>query len=122
MYDLFLIVAVVMNIGFGLATVWKPELIARGTHVTLMGARGTAEFRVAFGGYFIGMGLALLLLSEPEAAAAIGIAWAGAAVMRGVEVVRAFATDTTRIFNRAFFIIWASEIITAALLLAQLAR
>lgn len=117
MLDILLILAAVMNIGFGAATVWRPQAIAAGSHFALKGARGTSEMRIAFGGYFIGMGVALLLLNDPQASAAIGIAWAGAAIMRGVELV---ISDREQILDRAFWIIWAVEISTTAMLLVQL--
>lgn len=122
MLDILLIIAIIMNIGFGVATLLRPYAIAAGTHVTLKGPRGLTEFRTAFGGYFIGMGLAILLINDPQASGAIGIAWAGAAVIRLFEAVNAQLQGHTEIFDRAFFVIWFSEIATAAMLLLQFTR
>jgi hypothetical protein len=117
MLTILLILAALINIGFGLASYFAPEPIAKATGFQLIGERGTSELRIAFGGYFIGMGVALLVLNDPQASAAIGIAWAGAAVTRLVELV---VRDRAALLNRSFWIIWATEVITAAMLFAQL--
>lgn len=111
-------IAAIINIGFGVWTLAQPEVIAKASGWSLLDERGTAELRIAFGGYFIGMGLAIIILNDPQASGAIGIAWLGAAFTR---LTTLFIHNRAAIVNRAFFIIWASEILTGAMLVAQLA-
>jgi hypothetical protein len=118
MLDILQYVAAFINVAFGLWTLVQPEVVARASSFSLLGERGVAEMRTAFGGYFIGMGVAIVLLNNPEASAAIGIAWLGAAAVR---LVTLFIQDRTAITDTSFFVIWASEIFTGAILVAQIA-
>lgn len=120
LFDILLAIGVVMNIGFGAFSVYRPHVVAKASHMTLDDDRGTAEMRIAFGGFFLGMGAALVIYwGNPEVAAAIGLAWLGAAVIRATEL--AF-NASKNIVDNSFWFIWASEIGTGLILLAQLAR
>lgn len=114
--DLLRILAALINLGFGAFTLWRPQVVAAASGFKLEGARGEAELRIAFGGYFLGMGAALLIFAESAAAQAIGLAWLGAAVIRGVEFIY---RRNTKMVDRSFFVIWASEIFTSVILLVQ---
>lgn len=119
-FDILLAIGVVMNIGFGAFSVYRPVLVANASHMTLNDDRGVAEMRIAFGGFFLGMGAALLIYwGNPEVAAAIGLSWLGAALIRAGEL--AF-NGSKGILDNSFWVIWASEIGTGIILLAQLAR
>lgn len=120
LFDLLLALGVVMNIGFGAFSVYRPAAVAAASHMALKDARGVAEMRIAFGGFFLGMGAALVVYwGDAEVAAAIGLAWLGAALVRAAEL--AFNSDKD-IVDHSFWFIWASEIGTGLILLAQLAR
>ncbi len=119
-FDILLAIGVVMNVGFGVFSIWKPHTVARASHITLDDDRGVAEMRIAFGGFFVGMGAALVIYWDvPEVGAAIGLAWLGAGLIRAGEL--AF-NGKKGIVDNAFWVIWAGEIGTGLILLAQLAR
>ncbi|PJF23532.1 MAG: hypothetical protein CUN56_00355 [Phototrophicales bacterium] len=120
MFDILLAIGVVMNIGFAIFSLYRPHVVATASHMTLNDARGVAELRIAFGGFFLGMGAALLIYwNEPKVAAAIGLAWLGAGLIRATELIFNAQKNIT---DNSFWIIWASEIGTGLILLAQLAR
>lgn len=116
--DILQYIAAVINIAFGIFTLVQPETVAKASSFSLIGERGVAEMRIAFGGYFVGMGIAIIALNDPEASAAIGMAWLAAASVRLVTLA---LHDRAALLDASFFIIWASEIFTGAILVAQLA-
>lgn len=118
MLDILQYLAAFINIAFGAWTLVQPAVIAKASSFSLLGQRGIAEMRIAFGGYFVGMGLAIIVLNDPAASAAIGMAWLGAAAVR---LVTLFVQDRDAIVDTSFFVIWASEIFTGAILVAQIA-
>lgn len=102
-----------INIGFGVFSLFKPDAVAAASGFKLS-KRGTTELRITFGGYFIGMGLAVILLSDPVASRAIGMAWLMAGVLRLVEYIygkRAAIVDTS------FYVFWAFEVIIGVVLI-----
>lgn len=102
-----------INIGFGVFSLFQPDAVAAASGFKLS-KRGTAELRIAFGGYFIGMGLAVILLSDPVASRAIGMAWLMAGVIRLVEYIygkRAAIVDTS------FYVFGAFEVIIGVVLI-----
>lgn len=119
-FDILLAIGVVMNIGFAAFSIYRPHIVAKASHMTLNDARGAAEMRIAFGGFFLGMGVALLMYwGDAEVASAIGLAWLGAALVRAGELI---FNSSKNIVDNSFWFIWASEIGTGLILLAQLAR
>ena len=70
----------------GLWSFWRPERVAKMVGFSLHGRAGRAEFRVAFGGLFLGLaGYALYLRNDPVFTA-MGAMWLGAAVIRIVAM------------------------------------
>lgn len=57
------IAGAVLTIASGLLAAFNPLGIQGFTGLTAPGARGVTEFRAVFGGAFIGLGLAVLLLN-----------------------------------------------------------
>lgn len=107
MPEILKIIAALLNIGFGIYSLLQPEPVAKASGFTLNGPRGRAELRIAFGGYFIGMGLAALLISENAAYQAVGAGWLTAGIVRGITL---FMEDRTALLNPSWFILWAFEI------------
>lgn len=73
-----------------------PNLIAENSGFTLKGALGRAETRIAFGGYFIGMGVAALILNEQAAYQVVGAGWLTAGVIR---VINLFMEDRLELIS-----------------------
>ncbi len=113
--DILKIVAALLNIGFGLYSFFQPQFIADNSGFTLKGALGRAETRIAFGGYFIGMGLAALILNEQAAYQVVGAGWLTAGVIR---VINLFIEERSELISPKWWILLASEITVGLILLA----
>lgn len=61
------LVAPVLSIVLGLVALVSPETLARQTGLVADGPLGRSELRALFGGVFIGIGIAALLLGSPAA-------------------------------------------------------
>jgi hypothetical protein len=90
--DLRVLIAPILSLAMGLVALVFPETFARQTGLTADGPLGRSELRAVFGGVFIGIGLACVLLGSTAAhlvgaAAFLGGATAkllSAALERGV--------------------------------------
>ncbi len=107
MPDFLKVAAALLNIGFGAVALYRPEEIAEFTGFKLIGVKGVTELRVAFGGFFMGMGVGVLLLNDPAAYQAIGFAWLGAAFVRLMEYI--FNGRDEQLATPGFYTIWAIE-------------
>lgn len=107
------ILAALINIGFGVFTLLQPERVAFASGFKLT-KRGETELRIAFGGYFIGMGMAIILLSDPVASRAIGMAWLMAGVVRMIEYIYGKRAE---IVDQSFYAFWAFEVIVGVVLI-----
>lgn len=76
------IVAAVATIGTGLLALVKPNGIDGFTGIKATGPRGVTEIRSIFGGLFIGLGAAAILLNVPAAYQMLGIAYGAIALIR----------------------------------------
>lgn len=66
----------------GLWSIWRPESMAKVLAFSLHGRSGRAEFRIGFGGCFVGLAGYALYLQNASVFAAIGAMWFGAAAIR----------------------------------------
>ena len=66
----------------GLAALVVPEEFARRTGLVAVGALGRSELRAVFGGVFVGIGLATLLVRTPDAHLVGGAAFLGGAAAK----------------------------------------
>jgi hypothetical protein len=66
----------------GLWSIWRPEPTAKAIGFSLHGRRGRAEFRIGFGGFFLGLAGYALYLRNDSVFMAMGAMWLGAAVIR----------------------------------------
>lgn len=81
------IIGAVATIGTGLLAAFNPKGIEGFTGLTAPGARGITEFRSVFGGAFIGLGLAVLLIGTGDAYRTLGAMYLAIAVVRAVSTV-----------------------------------
>jgi hypothetical protein len=110
-----------LNIGFGLFAIARPEVLATASHFTLNNPRGRTEFRILSGGFFVGMGVGAALfgsfIGEGSNAAyqVVGAAWLMGGATRLLNLA---LEDPKTITDRQFWILLASELIPGAILIA----
>jgi hypothetical protein len=75
-------IGALITIGLGVLGAIAPHLAARLVSIAPVGGLGVSEIRATYGGLFIALGGACLVLDSPSAYAVAGIAWLGAASMR----------------------------------------
>jgi len=78
----FNIAACIAIILFGLYSLVRPYDAAGMAHLKPEDANGVAEVRINFGGLFLAMGAAPLLLNDPVAYQVVGITFIGAFITR----------------------------------------
>ncbi len=71
-----------ITVALGLLGALAPATVARLVGVQPVGGVGLSEVRATYGGLFLGLGGACLVLQSPVAWLVAGIAWVGAALMR----------------------------------------
>jgi len=78
-------VGAVLSIVAGcLGLIW-PKQVSRTIGLQIPGRLGTSEVRATYGGLFMGIGLAVVVLASSDAALVLGAAWAGAFVARSLS-------------------------------------
>ena len=75
-------IGALITISLGVFGAVAPHLAARLVSIAPVSGLGVSEIRATYGGLFIALGSACLVLDSPEAYAVAGIAWLGAACMR----------------------------------------
>ena len=90
MFDTLPIAASAVTLTLGLLGLLAPGRVAGLMGIRAEGAPGRSEVRATYGGIFLGLGAACLVLRAPEAFAVAGAAWALAALARlgGMAVER----------------------------------
>lgn len=81
------IIGAVLTIATGLVAAFNPLGIQGFTGLTAPGPRGVTEFRSIFGGAFIGLGLAVLILGTRPAYQTLGAMYLAIAFVRAISVV-----------------------------------
>jgi len=81
------IIAVIGTILTGLVALFWPRNIQGFTGLTAPGPRGISEFRAVFGGTFIGLGLAVLLLGTHEVYQLLGIMYLAIGAVRSISML-----------------------------------
>src|SRR5258706_1278004 len=67
---------------YAIASVALPKFVAQSLEHVLNSGRGISEFRIAHGGFFLGLALFALYVNNPLVFQALGWAWISAAVIR----------------------------------------
>ena len=105
------LIAIIATIAIGLFSLVAPTRIEGFTSLKAVGGRGAAEIRTIFGGVFIGMGVAALLLDKSVAYPMFGIIYLTLGVIR----VATIFVDGSR--ERSNLISIASELLFGVLFL-----
>ena len=84
--EILKIVAGVATILTGLFSLIWPLRVQGFTGLEVAGGRGVTEIRAILGGFFIGLGAAVLLLNDPVAYQTLGIAYLVVAVVRTISM------------------------------------
>jgi len=80
------LIAVIATILTGLVSLVNPLSVQGFTGLTASGGRGITEIRSIFGGLFIGLGIAVLLLGTHETYQMLGIMYLAIGVVRIVSI------------------------------------
>ncbi len=81
------ILAALLTAAIGLPALVKPESVFGFTGLQISGVRGTSEMRAIFGGLFIGLGIAPLILGSADAYRVLGAGYLAIAVARLFSIV-----------------------------------
>ena len=108
------IVGAVANIGFGLYALLLPNSAVNTVNLSFQDNRGRSEFRVAYGGFWLGMGIAMLVLNQPIVYFAFGIAWLVGAASRAYALI---ADDPKIVFSGSFLVYWLIEVVIGVMLI-----
>ena len=103
------IVAALATAATGLLAFVKPEAVYGFTGLTAPGARGVSEVRAVFGGLFIALGLAPILLGQYQI---LGLGYLA------IAVTRTFSIIVDKSYAQSNFISLAIEIVFGAILVA----
>ena len=71
----------------GVISLFWPLRVLGFTGLEVVGGRGVTEIRSILGGFFIGLGVAVLLLNDPMAYQTLGIAYLVVAVVRTLSMI-----------------------------------
>ena len=70
----------------GMVSLFWPLRIRGFTGLDVIGGRGVTEIRAVLGGFFIGLGAAVIFLNDPAAYQTLGIAYLVVAVVRTISM------------------------------------
>ena len=84
--EILKILAGIATILTGMFSLFWPLRIRGFTGLEVKGGRGVTEIRSILGGFFIGLGAAILLLNDPAAYQTLGIAYLVVAVVRTISM------------------------------------
>lgn len=100
--------AALASVIFGVVALIFPEQTAKAAFLKADTKKGEAEIRASWGGFYIGLGLAVIFLDAEDAYFAFGIAYAITALVRAGTWLR-----DRKLINRNSAIIMAFEVISA---------
>jgi len=106
------LLGVAITLLLGLWSLWRPEPMAKAVGFSLHGRRGRAEFRIGFGGFFIGLAGYALYAQNGGVFVAVGAMWLGAAAVR----VLALLLDRPP-FNVSYLAVLLFELAMGAMLI-----
>jgi len=110
--EILKLVMVLLTGLFGIAALLQPQRVAESAFLGAGTANGAAEIRASWGGLFLGLAAAVLLLRSPDAYLVLGISYAGIALVRVIN----WGINRTLI-NRTVIFILIFEIVSAVILL-----
>jgi hypothetical protein len=80
-------IAALVTAATGLLSFLKPDAVYGFTGLTATGARGVSEIRAVFGGLFIALGIAPLILGATAAYHMLGYGYLAIAVTRTISII-----------------------------------
>jgi hypothetical protein len=101
------IVVVIATFLTGLAALFWPRAIQGFIGLTAPGGRGITEIRSIFGGLFIGLSLAILLLNTPEVYKLLGITYGAIGTVRAISMVVDKSVEQSNVISLIVEIIFA---------------
>lgn len=101
------ILVVVATILTGVAALFWPRGIQGFIGLNAPGGRGITEIRSIFGGLFIGLGLAILLLNTPEVYKLLGITYGAIGAVRAISMVADKSIERSNLISLVVEIIFA---------------
>ena len=84
--EILKIIAAIATILTGVVSLFWPLKVRGFTGLEVNGGRGVTEIRAVLGGFFIGLGAAVLLLNDPAAYLTLGIAYLVVAAVRAASM------------------------------------
>jgi hypothetical protein len=93
------IIAAIGTIATGLLALLRPTSIDGFTGITATGPRGITEIRAIFGGLFIGLGAAALILHTQPAYQMLGITYGAIAVVRLISMFLDHSVENSNIIS-----------------------
>lgn len=84
--EILKILAGIATILTGMVSLFWPLRVRGFTGLDVDGGRGVTEIRAILGGFFIGLGAAVLILNDPAAYQTLGIAYLVVAVIRTISM------------------------------------
>lgn len=103
------VAVLLMTVGIGILSLLRPQSITGFIGLQAPGPRGLSELRGIFGGLFIGVGLAALLLNSRDAYQVVGIGYLAIAVARTISIVYDRSYDQSNLISAVTE--WVSGII-----------
>lgn len=114
--EILQIIMAVASILFGVASLARPQVVAAAVGFVLPQAQGVSEIRINWGGVYIGLGIGAIVLGTlndmPGAYQVFGFGYAGASLVRVIEVVL-----NRSLISRTFLIILGFEVVSAIVFL-----
>ncbi len=84
--EILKILAAIATILTGMVSLFWPLRVRGFTGLDVDGGRGVTEIRAILGGFFIGLGAAVLILNDPAAYQTLGIAYIVVGVIRTISM------------------------------------
>jgi hypothetical protein len=84
--EILKIVAAIATILTGVVSLFWPLKVRGFTGLEVNGGRGITEIRAVLGGFFIGLGAAVIFLNDPAAYLTLGIAYLVVATVRTISM------------------------------------
>jgi len=110
--DILKIIVGILSALFGVLGILRPKAMADFAHFGLSNARGTAEIRINFGGFFIALGAGVIILNDPEAYILLGLGYAGLALVRLIN-----ALVDRSLFTQVYIATLVFEVVSAIILI-----
>ena len=104
-------IVVIATLLTGVAALFWPRRIQGFIGLQAPGGRGITEIRAIFGGTFIGLGIAVLVLATPETYKLLGLVYAAIGALRAISMVTDKSVEQSNIISLAAEIVFAAILV-----------